>query len=75
MKPTIKSLKRYLIGSIVAATLITIVSYLSYQRNDFSLFSVVNFILVIGITMLIASIIAYIAVKIYENKRSENKVE
>ncbi|CEI83487.1 hypothetical protein BN997_03402 [Oceanobacillus oncorhynchi] len=72
MKPSIKSLKRYLIGNIIVATLITIVSYLSYQSNDFPLFSVVNFLLVIAVTMLIISIIAYVSIKIYEKREKKS---
>lgn len=73
MKPSIKSFKRYLIGNIIIATLLTIVSYLHYQSNDSSIFSVVNFTLIIGITMLIASIFSYISIKIYEKKRNEKE--
>ncbi len=69
MKPSIKSLKRYLIGNIVVFTILTIVYYINYQNNDSSIFSVVNFTLVIGITILIASIISYISIKIYEKKK------
>ncbi len=72
MKPSIKSFKRYLIGNVIIAILLTIVSYLNYHSNDYPIFSVINFTLVIGITMLIASIISYISIKIYEKKRNEN---
>ncbi len=68
MKPSIKSLKRYLTGNIVVFTILTIVYYINYQSNGSSIFSVVNFTLVIGITILIASIISYISIKIYEKK-------
>lgn len=64
MKPSIKSLKRYLTGNIVVFTILTIVYYINYQSNGSSIFSVVNFTLVIGITILIASIISYISIKI-----------
>ncbi len=69
MKPSIKSLKRYFITNIVTFILLTIVFYIGYQSNDSPLFSVVNFTLVIGITVLAISIISYISIKIYEKKK------
>lgn len=69
MKPSIKSLKRYFITNIVTFTILTIVFYIGYQSNDSPLFTVENFTLVIGITVLAISIISYIFIKIYEKKK------
>ncbi len=66
MKPTIKSLKKYIIRTIIIFTVLTIVYFINYQSNNSSIFAIENVTLVIGITVLVVLTIAYIAVKIYE---------
>ncbi len=65
------SVKRYLMTTMVAFTVLIIVFYINYQNNAASIFAIENVSLFIAIIGMIILTSLYISIKIYEKRISK----